>query len=149
MTYFQRLLRVEIAAQVALIGYALLFAAVFLVIALTGSGSETTAAQSSLETTLAVGAYIALLVYLYSVGPVALLIAPIYAFLEARGPVNLATVAIVGSLPGAAVLVFSATPFAPPSTSVALNLACLVTGMAVTFGIYLVRTWRTEHESAA
>jgi hypothetical protein len=149
VTYFQRLLRVEIAAQVALIGYALLFAAVFLVIALNDSGSEIEGATTSLETALAGGLWIALIVYLCIVGSVALLIAPTYAFMEARGSINLITVAIVGSIPGAAVLLYSATPFALSSTSVALQLACLVTGMAVAFGIYLVRTWRTEETSAA
>ena len=149
MTYFQRLLRVEIAAQVALVGYAFLFAAVFLVIALNDSGSEIAGATTPLETTLAGGAWIALIVYLYSVGPVALLIAPTYAFLEARRSINLVAVAIVGSIPGAAVLLYSATPFAFSSTPVTLQLACLVTGMAVAFGIYLVRTWRAEQRSAA
>jgi hypothetical protein len=149
VTYFQRLLRVEIAAQVALIGYALMFTAVFLVIALNDSGNEIAGTTTSLETTLAGGAWIALIVYLYSIGPVALLIAPTYAFMEARGSINLVTVAIVGSIPGAAVLLYSATPFALSSTAVALQLACLVTGMAVAFGIYLVRTWRTEQGSAA
>ena len=149
MTFFQRLLRVEIAAQVALIGYIILFAAVFLLIALIDSGGEVTGTTSVLQTTIAAGAWIALLAYLYSVGPVALVIAPIYAFMEARGLINLATVALVGSIPGAAVLAYSATPFAMAATIVSLKAACLVTGVSVAYGVYLVRTWRTEQGIAA
>ena len=149
VTFFQRLLRVEFAAQVALIGYVILFAAAFLLIALIDSGSEVTGTTSALQTTLAAGAWIALLAYLYSLGPVALVIAPIYALVEARGFINLLTVALVGLLPGAAVIAYSATPFAMPDTVVGLKVACLVTGMSVAYGIYLVRTWRTEQEVAA
>jgi hypothetical protein len=149
VTFLQRLLRVEIAAQVALIGFALLFAMVFLGIALSTSGSVTPDSAISFQATFEGGAWIALFAYLYSVGAVALLIAPVYAFVEARGLINLATVALVGSIPGAAVLLWSATSFALPSGLVALKFACLVTGISVAFGIYLVRTWRTEEGSAA
>ncbi len=149
MTFLQRLLRVEIAAQVALVGFSLLFAVVFVAIDLSTSGSATPDTATSLQATFVGGAWIALFAYLYTVGAVALLIAPVYTFIEARGLINLATVALVGSIPGAAVLFWSATSFSLPSALVALKFACLVTGISVAFGIYLVRTWRTEQGSAA
>ena len=149
MSYLQRLCRVEIAAQISLIGYALLIAAVFVMATLNSSEREITGTMTTLQTALAGCAWIALFAYLYSVGPVALVIAPIYALVEARGSINLASVAVVGSIPGAGVLLYSATPFSPPRAPVALHLACLVTGMAIAFGVYLVRTWRTPQGSAA
>jgi len=145
MSYLGRLLGVEVAAQMALCGCAVLLSAVVLAVALSDGGGTSDSAFA----VLGGGGAIAIAAYLYSVGPVVLVIAPIYAFLEARGRCNLVTAAAVGLVPGVATLVYSLTPYASAGASMALSGACMATGASVTVGVYLVRTWRTEKGSAA
>ena len=147
--FIKRLLSVEIDAQVVLAGCSLLFAVFFMVIALSTSDIGSDDITSLLWTAISAGGSIGALAYLYSVGPVALVIAPAYAFVEARGPPNLATAAMAGSIPGVAVLLYCASPFALSDYIGALPVACLATGISIASGIYLVRTWRAERGSGA
>ena len=149
VTYLRRLLFVELAAQIALLGCAILIAALFAVLGLKGASPSLEVAGTPAWVALSAAAFIALMVYLYSVGPVALVIAPIYALFEARGWVNLVTSASIGLIPGLTVLAYAATPLAQSGAHSALALACLATGVTVAIGVYLVRTWSTGRGSAA
>jgi len=145
MSYLKRLLHIEVAAQAVLCGCAVLLSSVVLVAALTGcaGGSDSAVAV------VGAGGALATLAYLYSVGPVALVIVPIYAFLEARGRCGPVTAAAVGMVPGIGTLIYSLTPYASAGPSVTLSGACMAAGASVSVGVYLVRTWRTEKRSAA
>ena len=149
MSYFKRLLYVEVAGQVALCSCAVLFSAVFLAVSLSvgvGSGSDT---SNSALVVLGAGGMIALGAYLYSVGPVVLVIAPIYALLEARGRCSFFTAVATGMVPGVVALACSMTPYSERGLSIALSGACMATGASIGVGVYLVRTWHTEKASAA
>jgi hypothetical protein len=149
MSYFKRLLHVEVAAQVVLCSCAVLLSAVVLALGSSiGAGSGSDTSYSALVVLGAAG-IVALVAYLYSVGPVVLVIAPIYALLEARGRCSLVTAAAAGLVPGVAALVYSMTPYSERGLSIAMSGACMATGASVGVGIYLVRTWRTEKGSAA
>jgi hypothetical protein len=147
MSYLRRLLRVELAAQIALCGCTVLLSAAFLAATLFICTIGDT--NDSTLVVLEAWGMIAIVAYLYSVGPVALVIAPIYALLEARDRCSLVTVAAVGAVPGAATYVYSLTPYASASPSIAMSGACMATGASVAVGVYLVRTWRSENGSAA
>jgi hypothetical protein len=149
MSYFKRLLHVEVAAQVVLCSCAVLLSAVFLALASfigAGSGSDT---SDSAFVVLGAGGIVASGAYLYSVGSVVLVIAPIYALLEARGRCSLVTAAAVGLIPGVVALVYSMTPYSERGLSIAMSGACMATGASVGVGVHLVRTWRTEKGGAA
>lgn len=141
MPYLRRLFRVELAAQISLVACALLFAIVMIVGALLGTNLPFEGEGATMS---AVGASVmlAFIVYLYCLGPVALLIAPIYAVLDARGRANAVTSACVGLVPGLLMLIYSVTPISVSrSVSSLVPLGCLATGVSITTGIHLIRTW--------
>src|SRR5258706_5999132 len=98
MSYLGRLLGVEVAAQMALCACAVLLSAVVLAVALSDGGGTSDSAFA----VLGGGGAIAIAAYLYSVGPVVVVIAPIYALPEGRGRCNLVTAADDSVGPGVA-----------------------------------------------
>jgi len=141
MTYLGRLFRVELAAQISLVACALLLAMVMMVVGLLGINHPFEGEDAAMSA-VGAAAVLALIVYLYCIGPVALLIAPIYAALEARNRANAVTSLCVGLAPGLLMLIYSVTPFsASGSVSSLIPLGCLATGASIATGVHLIRTW--------
>ncbi len=148
MTYLGRLLRVELAAQISLVACALLFAMVMVGVGLLGTDRPFEGEDAAMIAVSA-GVALALMVYLYCIGPVALLIAPIYAALEARNRANVVTTICVGLVPGLLILIYSFTPFAVNgSVSSLIPLGCLATGASIATGVHLIRSWNRPQESS-
>lgn len=142
MTYLGRLLRVELAAQISLAACALLFAIVLVAamsfLGLNGSSEDAGPAMDA----LVAGAFLSMMVYLYCVGPVTLVIAPIYAALEARNWATAVTSICVGLVPGTLMLIYSVSPLlGSESVGTLVQLGCLPTGASIATGLHLVRTW--------
>lgn len=141
MTYLERLLRVELAAQVSLLACVLLFAIILVAVGLLGINQSFEGADPA-TTAMGTAAVLSMVVYMYCVGPVALLIAPIYAALEGRNRATAVTSTGVGLVPGVLMLIYSATPFAASgSVDSLVPLGCLATGASVAAGVHLIRTW--------
>jgi hypothetical protein len=147
MTYLRRLISVELSAQAALAACAILMASI-VIVTFVFPGGRPTGGLGSLYSAagmrdVAKGfAFISLAVYFYSALAVTLVIAPIYALIEARGKDNALTSVIAGMLPGFVLLAYRATPFATfDGGGVYMEVACMATGASVALGIYLARTW--------
>ena len=141
MTYLGRLFRVELAAQISLVACALLFAMAIVVVGVLGIDRPFEGGNATISA-VGAAAVLATMVYLYCIGPVALLIAPIYAALEARNRANLLTSVCVGLVPGLLMLIYSVTPLAASGdVSSLVPLGCLATGASIATGVHLIRTW--------
>jgi hypothetical protein len=140
MTSLGRLFRVELAAQISLVACALLFAMAMLVVGILGIDRPFEGEGAAMSAVSAATAF-ALMVYLYCIGPVALLIAPIYAALEARNRANAVTSICVGLLPGLLMLIYLVTFAENGSVSSLIPAGCLATGASIATGVHLVRTW--------
>lgn len=134
--FLLRLLRIELIAQLALILCVLLFGLAFMISAAVFGGS----APFKVQDLMAVPS-LALMAYLYEVGPVAILFAPIYAVLESRNRATVVTATLAGVAPGLAMLILSFTPAArmPIFTPLYATLYMAV-GLSVAAATHLFRT---------
>ena len=145
MSYLRRLLGVELAAQGALAGCAVLVAFAFVAIGQLFQPNEVRSA----EVFLAIPS-VALIAYGYAVGPVALVVAPIYAAFESIRRATAVTAAVAGALPGLATLAYSKSPFATfGNDSLVWHLSCVASGVSIAMGIHLIRTWNARDARAA
>lgn len=141
MTYLRRLFHVELAAQISLAACALLFGIIMMGVSVFGLDRPFEGGDTALSA-VGAAAVLAVMVYFYCVGPVALLVAPIYAALEARNRTNAVTSICTGLIPGLLMLLYSVTPFAANGSGNSLvTLGCLATGASIATGVHLIRTW--------
>ena len=136
VSFLLRFLRIELIAQLALILCALLFGLAFMLSAAAFGGS----APFKVQDLMAVPS-LALMAYLYEVGPVAILFAPIYAILEARNRATVVTAALAGMAPGLAMLILSFTPAARmPIFTPLYSTLYMAVGLSVAAATHLFRT---------
>ena len=142
MTYVKRLVFVELAAQIALLICSLLFGLLFGAAFLFSSISSPGETADPIAMAQAAGAF-ALLAYLYTVGSVVLVVAPLYAWIEAMGRSSILASLAIGLVPGLLVLCVSSVVSLDGAPLSGLTLSCLTMGSSVTLATYVVRTWRS------
>lgn len=136
----KQLLYIELVAQLALCACTLLFAMSIVVFTSIspGSGSNTVLVLP-----------LALAAYLTTAVPVALLVAPIYAVLEAKRRVTTISALMIGAIPGLAMLIYAET--LSPSRGVdspALPVIILIFGIFVATTLHLFRSWTIQNDHA-
>jgi len=127
VSYWNHLLRVEVAAVLSLFVYA---AALTALIAL-ASGALSSEPQSSGEALRSLG-----LVLWFSILPTTFVFAPAYAFLHMRGATNVAAAIVVGILSSAVLVVLFRNG--------AMALYALPSGAFVGAGTYLILKWSSK-----
>ena len=146
MTFKQRLLRVELSAQVALIACAVLIPVLMATVGLLwGQGLH-----AFRDVDLLIALSIIVVAYLYGLLPVVLYGAPVYALLEMKGRASWLNVIAVGVTPGLVLAVFTVTPSGSPMKSM-LRMSLLVTasGLVTSVITHWHRTRAKARECAA
>lgn len=144
MSYLGRLLRVELAAQAALLACCALLGVTFVVGGFATYG-QTSPATGWLDLLGAVVAFVAL-PYVLAVAPVVLVLAPVYTYLEAKGRATGLLVAACGIVLGVIVLL---SRRALRDSAEAYLPICAICGVVVATALHLIRTWRDSHARAA
>jgi|GEM_PF-4587622 len=143
MGSLRRLLIVEFVAQGALAFCALLFALLFLLVGLAGQSDQ-------LSDGLLAIVPVALIVFILAAGPVALVLAPVYAILETKKRATYTAASVAGAIAGLIGMVAShAFNSGAREDLVAKAPVCLVLCVCVALLLHVIRTWGDEHVHGA